>query len=60
MTVHALWAAPFLALGAVTALGWSMLAGHDQPWAILRARWAWRCRGNPPVPDEGGDVRSGT
>ena len=23
--------------------------------AIARARWAWRCRGNPPVRDEGGE-----
>jgi len=26
--------------------------------AILRARWAWRCRGNPPVRDEGGEKLS--
>jgi hypothetical protein len=23
--------------------------------AVTRARWAWRCRGNPPVRDEGGE-----
>jgi len=26
--------------------------------AITRARWAWRCRGNPPVRDEGGEKLS--
>ena len=53
-------------------------AWHDrgQPWLLVRARWAWRCRGRP-VPgdgekltraeiqvlgnlDAGRDVRSGT
>jgi hypothetical protein len=24
--------------------------------AVLRARWAWRCRGKPPVPDDGEDL----
>ena len=52
MTVLA-WTAPFLALGSVTSLAWSMLAGHEQPvrWAVTRARWAWRCRRHPALPD---------
>ena len=24
--------------------------------AVVRARWAWRCRGKPPVPDDGDDL----
>ena len=24
--------------------------------AGVRARWAWRCRGRPPVPDDGEDL----
>jgi hypothetical protein len=24
--------------------------------AAVRARWAWRCRGKPPVPDDGDDL----
>lgn len=23
--------------------------------AVVRVRWAWRCRGKPPVRDEGGE-----
>jgi hypothetical protein len=40
-----------------TAWSWCVLAGHEQPvrTAVLRARWAWRCRGKPPVRDEGGE-----
>jgi len=61
-----LWAAPFLALGGVTAIAWSILDGHQvrclprviayrATRAVLRVRWAWRCRGKP-VPDDGEDL----
>ena len=45
-----------LILAGASAWARSALAGHEQParYAILRARWAWRCRGRPPVRDEGG------
>jgi hypothetical protein len=55
------WAAPFLILGGVAAIAWSMLGGHRirclprviayrTARAVLLARWAWRCRGaRPPV-----------
>ena len=46
------WAAPFLILGGVTAIARSILAGRGQPWLLVRARWAWRCRGKP-VPGDG-------
>jgi hypothetical protein len=60
----ALWSAPFLTLGGVAAIAWSILAGHRirclprviayrAARAVLRARWAWRCRVGPPVPDDG-------
>jgi hypothetical protein len=56
------WAAPFLILGGCTAYALSVRGGHEQParYAILRARWAWRCRqrwrhrGRPAIRDEGG------
>jgi hypothetical protein len=44
------WAAPFLVLGGVAAVAWSILAGRQQPWLLVRARWAWRCRGHPALP----------
>jgi hypothetical protein len=42
-------------LAGIAAWARSAQAGHEQParYAILRARWAWRCRGRPPVPDDG-------
>jgi hypothetical protein len=51
-----------LILAGIAAWARSAQAGHDQParYAILRARWAWRCRprwrhrGRPAVRDEGG------
>ena len=46
------WAAPVLILGGATAIAWSILAGRQQPWLLVRARFAWRCRGKP-VPDDG-------
>jgi hypothetical protein len=59
-TVALAWAAPFLILAGITAIAWSLLAGHRisclprviayrAARAVLRARWAWRCRGKPPV-----------
>ena len=45
------WAVPFLALGSATAYALSH-AGREQPWLLVRARWAWRCRGKP-VPGDG-------
>ena len=57
----AAWAAPVLILVVVAAIAWSMLGGHRirclprviacrAARAVLRARWAWRCRGaRPPV-----------
>jgi hypothetical protein len=56
-------AAVVLILGGVIAIAWSILAGHRLSclprviayrvaWAVLRVRWAWRCRGKP-VPDDG-------
>ena len=32
-----------------------ILAGDRITRAVTRARWAWRCRGNPPVPERGED-----
>ena len=48
------WAAPVLALAGVTAWALGVRTGHDQPvrYAVLRARWAWRCR-KPPARTEG-------
>jgi hypothetical protein len=62
----AAWAAPFLILAGAAAIAWSVLGGHQvrclprviafrARYAVLRARWAWRCRGRPPVRDEGGE-----
>jgi hypothetical protein len=47
-------------LAGIAAWARSALNGHEQParYAILRARWAWRCRGRPPVRDEGGEKLS--
>jgi len=43
-------------LAGCGAYAWSVLGGWDLVRAaVLRARWAWRCRGNPPVRDEGGE-----
>jgi hypothetical protein len=53
-------AAVVLILGGVAAIAWSMLGGHRirclprviacrVAWAVLRVRWAWRCRRHPPV-----------
>jgi hypothetical protein len=43
-----------LILAGIAAWARSALAGHERParYAILRARWAWRCRGRP-VPRDG-------
>src|SRR5438034_10146440 len=47
---------------AVRAAGALLRAAVPAAWAIgrtryavLRARWAWRCRGRPPVPGRGED-----
>jgi hypothetical protein len=46
--ITALWAAPFIFLAACGAY-----AARDRIRdAVLRARWAWRCRGKP-VPGDG-------
>jgi hypothetical protein len=37
-------------LAVTGACAWSILTGHR---AIIRARWAWRCRGRPPVREDG-------
>jgi hypothetical protein len=44
-------------LAGCAAYAASVLAGHERParYAVTRARWAWRCRGRPPVRDEGGE-----
>jgi hypothetical protein len=57
------WSAPFLILAGITAIAYSLLSGHRirclprviayrATRAVLRARWAWRCRGKP-VPGDG-------
>ena len=38
---------------ALTAAILAIRAAHV---AVVRARWAWRCRGKPPVPDDGEDL----
>lgn len=43
------------ACGLILA-GCAAYAGWDRiSYAVTRARWAWRCRGRPPVRDEGGE-----
>ena len=47
--VTAAWAAPTSPWATPSA--WSDLAGTTSHYAAQeRARWAWRCRGNPPLP----------
>ena len=53
-------ASAYTAVGVVVAgcivYAWDALGGWQLTRAaVLRARWAWRCRGNPPVRDEGGE-----
>ena len=48
--VLAVYAVAGLALTAATL---AISAAHA---AVVRARWAWRCRGKPPVPDDGDDL----
>lgn len=43
-------AAAVISCAAYTA---SCLPEHALRGAVLRARWAWRCRGHPPVPHDG-------
>jgi hypothetical protein len=46
-------AAAYTALALVLA-GCAAYAARDRiSAAILRARWAWHCHGNPPVPRDG-------
>ena len=50
----------YTAVGVVVAgcivYAWDALGGWQLTrTAVLRARWAWRCRGNPPVPKRGED-----
>ena len=60
ITVACAWASPFLILGGVAAIAWSILGGHRirclprviacrAARAVLRVRWAWRCRRHPPI-----------
>ena len=54
-------ASAYTAVGVVVAgcivYAWDTLGGWQLTrTAVLRARWAWRCRGNPPVPDDGEDL----
>ena len=51
MTVLA-WAAPFIILAGIGSYALSVRDGRDQPWLLVRARFAWRCRGKP-VPADG-------
>ena len=53
-------ASAYTAVGVVVAgcivYAWDALGGWQLTRAaVLRARWAWRCRGNPPVPERGED-----
>ena len=53
-------AAAWAVLAAYTiagvALTAAILAIRTAHIAVVRARWAWRCRGKPPVPDDGEDL----
>ena len=47
-------AAAALVLGSCCAYALSVLPGRERVrGGILRARWAWRCRGHPARPDDG-------
>jgi len=53
-------ASAYTAVGVVVAgcivYAWDALGGWQLTRAaVLRARWAWRCRGKPPVPERGED-----
>ena len=53
-------AAAWAVLAAYTIAGLALtaaiLAIRAIHVAVVRARWAWRCRGKPPVPDDGDDL----
>ena len=62
MTASAYTAAGLILAGC-GAYAWSVLGGWQLTRAaVLRARWAWRCRprwryrGRPPVPDDGDNL----
>ena len=49
-------AAACLACGLIAAGCIACILACDRITAVVtRARWAWRCRGNPPVPKRGED-----
>jgi len=54
-------ASAYTAVGVVVAgcivYAWDALGGWQLTrTAVLRARWAWRCRGKPPVPADGDNL----
>ena len=56
MADAAAYAACVLVLAGCCAYAASALAGRERAaarirGAVLRARWAWRCHGHPPLPD---------
>ena len=55
MTASAYTAVSVVVAGCIV-YAWDALGGWQLTRdAVLRARWAWRCRGNPPVRERGED-----
>jgi hypothetical protein len=48
-----------LVIAACIAVAASILTSREQLPAVLRARWAWRCRGHPPLPERDRDPLEG-
>jgi hypothetical protein len=49
----AAWTVVVVILAGCAAYAWDVLDGRQRiSTAILRARWAWRCRGCPPPGSE--------
>ena len=49
-------AAACIACGLIAAGCIACILASDRiTRAVTRARWAWRCRGKPPVPERGED-----
>ena len=44
------YAACGMVLAGCAAYAASVWHDHGQPWLLVRARWAWRCRGAPTPP----------